>query len=163
VNEIFFTKFQTPRDLYLLWKEEIQNIIQTIWIYKSKAKYIYSTAEMLYKQYNEIIPSEIQELQKFPWVWIKTAKVWLSIIKNQPYLAVDTHVHRVLNRLWIVHTKTPEETDKQAHKKLKKEDLVKLHHTLILFWRYYCIARNPKCEKCHFLKICQYQMNIKKK
>ncbi len=157
INKIFFTKFTTPKDLYLLGEDEIKNNIKTIWLYNSKAKNIYKTSLMLCDIYDEIIPSEINELQKLPWVWIKTAKVWLSIIKNESYLAVDTHVHRVLNRLWIVKTKTPWETDKIAAKKLKKEDLARLHHTLILFWRYYCTARNPKCSECKLIHLCKYK------
>ena len=86
---------------------------------------------MLCEEYNEKIPENIIELQKLPGVGIKTAKVWLSVVKNEPYLAVDTHFHRVLNRLGIVKTKTPLETDTVAEKKLKKEDLARLHHTLM--------------------------------
>lgn len=88
---------------------------------------------MLVENYNSKIPEDIIEIQKLPGVGVKTAKVWLSVIKNESYLAVDTHVHRVLNRLGIVKTKTANETDKAAAKKLKQEDLARLHHTLILF------------------------------
>lgn len=88
---------------------------------------------MLVENYHSKIPEDIIEIQKLPGVGIKTAKVWLSVIKNESYLAVDTHVHRVLNRLGIVKTKTANETDKAAAKKLKQEDLARLHHTLILF------------------------------
>lgn len=157
INKVFFTKFKTPKELFKLWEKEIKNNIKTIWLNNSKTKYIYKTSEMLYKVYDEKIPDNINELQKLPWVWIKTAKVWLSIIKNAPYLAVDTHVHRVLNRLWIVKTKLPLETDKIVEKKLKKEDLAKLHHTLILFWRYYCTARSPKCKDCVLIDLCKYK------
>lgn len=157
VNKIFFTKFKTPYDLFLLWEENIRNSINTIWLYNSKAKNIYLTAQLLVTQYHEVIPETLQELQKLPWVWIKTAKVWLSVARNQPYLAVDTHVHRVLNRLGIVNTKTPQETDKKAEKKLKQEDLARLHHTLILFWRYYCTAQKPKCFTCTLEHLCPYK------
>ncbi len=156
INKNFFKLFYTPKDLFELWEENIKNNIKTIWLYNSKSKNIYKTAEILTKLYDEKIPETIEWLQTLPWVWIKTAKVWLSIIKNAPYLAVDTHVHRVLNRLWIVNTKTPQETDKECEKKLKKEDLALLHHTLILFWRYNCTAKNPKCNICNFTSFCKY-------
>lgn len=157
INKTFFELFFTPKELFEIWENEIKNNIKTIWLYNSKAKNIFLTSKMLLENYSEKIPESLEELQKLPWVWVKTAKVWLSIIKNAPYLAVDTHVHRVLNRLWIVKTKTPLETDRITSKKLKKEDLAKLHHTLILFWRYYCTARNPKCKECKIIHLCQYK------
>lgn len=157
INKVFFTKFSTPKELFEMWENEIKNNIKTIWLYNSKAKNIFATAKMLVENYNQKIPESLEEIQKLPWVWIKTAKVWLSVVKNKPYLAVDTHVHRVLNRLWIVKTKNALETDKVAEKKLKKEDLVRLHHTLILFWRYNCTAKNPKCKNCVLLDLCPYK------
>lgn len=157
VNEIFFTKFSTPEELFKLWEDEIKKNINKIWLYNSKAKNIFLTAKMLTEEYSQKIPENLIELQKLPWVGVKTAKVWLSVAKNEPYLAVDTHVHRVLNRLGIVKTKTPLETDKIAEKKLKKEDLARLHHTLTLFGRYYCTAKNPKCKSCVLLDLCPYK------
>lgn len=157
INEVFFTKFSTPQELYELWEEEIKKNINTIWLYNSKAKNIFLTSKMLSEIYDQKIPENLEELQKLPGVGIKTAKVWLSVVKNEPYLAVDTHVHRVLNRLGIVKTKTPLETDKVAEKKLKKEDLARLHHTLILFGRYYCTAKKPKCSDCVVAHLCPYK------
>jgi len=157
INKNFFELFSTPKELLKLWENEIKKHIKTIWLYNSKAKNIFLTSKILSKKYKEKVPESLEELQKLPWVWIKTAKVWLSIVKNAPYLAVDTHVHRVLNRLWIVKTKTPLQTDKIVSKKLKKEDLAKLHHTLILFWRYHCLAKNPKCKECKIINLCQYK------
>ncbi len=162
INKSFFTKFKTPSDLVTFWEENIKNEIKTIWLYNSKAKNIYLASKMLVEVYDEKIPEKLEELTKLPWVWIKTAKVWLSIIKNYSYLAVDTHVHRVLNRLWIVNTKTPLETDKKAEKILSKEDLAHLHHTLILFWRYHCTARSPKCDICELKEICKWYKTHKK-
>lgn len=157
INKEFFKKFSTPKELFEMWEENIKNEIKTIWFYNSKARNIFNMSKMLIEKFNWKIPENLEKLQTLPWVWIKTAKVWLSVIKNKPYLAVDTHVHRVLNRLWIVRTKTALETDKVAEKKLKKEDLARLHHTLILFWRYYCLARNPKCKECTLLNLCPYK------
>lgn len=157
INEVFFTKFSTPQELYELWEEEIKKNINKIWLYNSKAKHIFLTSKILSEVYDQKIPESLTDLQKLPGVGIKTAKVWLSIVKNEPYLAVDTHVHRVLNRLWIVKTKTPLETDTVAEKKLKKEDLARLHHTLILFGRYYCTAKKPKCSDCIVAHLCPYK------
>jgi endonuclease-3 len=96
-------------------------------------------------------------LTSLPWVGIKTAKVFLSVTRNAPYLWVDTHVHRVLNRIGIVKTKSPWETDKKAEKIFKAEDLAPLHNTLILFGRYHCTARSPKCKTCPLITKCSYK------
>lgn len=157
VNEVFFQHFETPEDLVQIGESGIRNYIKTIGLNNAKAKNIFATAKMLLESYNSKIPEDIIEIQKLPWVGIKTAKVWLSVIKNESYLAVDTHVHRVLNRLGIVKTNTANETDKVAAKKLKQEDLARLHHTLILFWRYNCTARNPKCSGCTLFDLCPYK------
>lgn len=79
---------------------------------------------------------------------IKTAKVVLSVLYDLPFVGVDTHVHRVLNRLGIVKTKTPEETDKAVEKKFTTAQKIGSHHPLVLFGRYRCLARKPRCSDC---------------
>lgn len=153
VNKVFFQVFKTPSDWIKLWEEKISEYIKTISFYKTKAKNIYKTCSILE---NQEIPSTIEELKQLNWVWVKTAKVYLAIVEDAPYLWVDTHVHRVLNRVWIVKTKTAEETDKEAEKILTKKDLSRLHHSLIFFWRYFCTARKPKCSECPVRKVCDY-------
>jgi len=156
VTADFFQHFQTPSDLVKIGEGNIRTHISRIGLYNAKAKNIFRTAQMLQNEYNSRIPETLDELQKLPGVGIKTAKVWLSIVKNAPYLAVDTHVHRVLNRLGIVRTKTPLQTNSQAEKIIKKADAARLHHTLILFGRYYCTARSPRCKECILKDICPY-------
>lgn len=161
-NEIFFTFLKTPQDWVLLWIEKITPLINTIGFYKTKAKNIYTTSLILSE-----IPLEnfdtLEKLTSLPWVGIKTAKVFLSVTKNMPYLAVDTHVHRVLNRVGIVTAKTPEETDKKAEKILPPEILSQLHQSLIFFGRYHCTARNPKCWECRLSHVCKYYQKTTKK
>ncbi len=153
VNDIFFKTLIKPSDWVKLWVENIEKYINTVSFYKNKSKNIFRTCEILN---SKKIPKNIEELIKLPWVWIKTAKVFLSITENAPYLWVDTHVHRVLNRVGIVKTKTANETDKKAEKIIQKKDLTQLHHSLIFFWRYHCIARKPKCLTCPISNICSY-------
>jgi endonuclease-3 len=76
---------------------------------------------------------------------------------NAPHIGVDTHVHRVLNRLWLVKTKNPLETDKKITNYFTEENHAQLHNTLVLFWRYHCIARKPKCKTCPFLEKCKFK------
>lgn len=154
-NIEFFKVFKTPEDWLKLWPKGIENYIKTIWFYKTKAKNIYKTCEILSKNNLDNFDT-VEKMQTLYGVWIKTAKVFLSITRWIQVLAVDTHVHRVLNRLWFVRTQTPIQTDREIQKVLKKEDLVKLHHTLIFFWRYNCISKNPKCNLCNLKQICKY-------
>lgn len=154
-NQEFFKVLKSPEDWLNLGQKKIENYIKSIGFYKSKAKNIYKTCEILSKEKLSDFDS-VEKLQKLYWVGIKTAKVFLSVTKNTQVLAVDTHVHRVLNRLWFVKTKTPLQTDKEIQKVMIGDDLARLHHTLILFWRYHCTARNPKCNICKLNKICRY-------
>lgn len=156
-NKAFFKVLSKPIDWIELWEDKIRNFIKTIGFYRNKAKNILKTCELLYKKHNSKIPETLEELQTLHWVWIKTAKVFLSVTKNAPYLAVDTHVHRVLNRVWIVKTKNALETDKEAERVFSEEDNARLHHSILFFWRYHCIARKPKCYSCPLTKNCDYK------
>lgn len=95
-------------------------------------------------------------MQTFPGVGIKTAKVVLSVLYDMPYVGVDTHIHRVMNRIGIVETKTPEETDRALDQILSESEKRIIHHPCVLFGRYRCIARNPKCDSCQIQKWCAY-------
>ncbi len=162
VNKIFFKELKTPEDWLRLWVEKIKNYIKSISFYNNKANNIYKTCKILVSEYNSNIPKTIKELVKLPWVWIKTAKVYLAVTEDAPYIWVDTHVHRVLNRLWLVKTNSPLETDKKIEKNFTKKDHAWLHNTLVLFWRYYCTARSPKCDICPFKDKCNYFIKNKK-
>lgn len=161
VNKVFFEILKTPEDWLDLWVKNIEKYINTISFFRNKAKNIFKTCEILAKKKLENFDT-LEKLVELPWVWIKTAKVFLAVLKDESYLAVDTHVHRVLNRVWIVKTKTPLETNKKSEKVFTTNDLSKLHHSLIMFWRYHCTARKPKCEICDLKNVCDfYKKNTK--
>ncbi len=157
VNKKFFELLINPQDTSKIWLEEIERNIRSIGLYKNKAKFIFATGNKLVSDFDSKVPNNIWDLQKLPGVGIKTAKVIMAVLYNAPYLAVDTHVHRVLNRLGFVNTKLAEETDKKAEIIFSDNDKSRLHHLLIFFGRYHCTARNPKCEICPLAKICKYK------
>lgn len=162
-TEKLFEVLKTPLDWKKLWQEEIKKYIRTLGFFNNKSINVYKTSCILADELDSSIPKKIEDLIKLPWVWIKTAKVFLALVEDAPYIWVDTHVHRVLNRLWLVKTKSPLETDKHISKNFSVEDHAGLHHTLVLFGRYICVARKPKCEKCPFVEKCNYyQKSIKK-
>ena len=157
VNKIFFKELTSPEAWVKMWVSEIKNYINTISFFNNKAVNIYKTCVILSEKKLETFDT-LEKLTKLHWVWIKTAKVYLAVTQDAPYLAVDTHVHRVLTRTWIIKSKTPEETDKKAEKIFTTQNLRDLHHSLILFWRYHCMAtRKPKCKTCPFLEKCSYK------
>lgn len=149
INRNFFEHLKTPQDAIDMGIEEITEFISSVSFFNNKAKNIYHSCLILRDQHNSIVPETLEELTKLPGVGIKTAKVWLSVTRAAPYLGVDTHVHRVLNRIGIVKTNSPLETDKVATKLFTSKDLACLHNNLVLFGRYHCMARNPKCSECN--------------
>ncbi len=160
VNRNFFNFLITPEDGVKMDTDYIKEFINSISFFNNKAVNIKKTCDILVKEHNSQIPRTIEELVKLPGVWIKTAKVFLAVIEDAPYIWVDTHVHRVLNRLWLVNTKSPLETDKKISKWFTKENHGMLHNTLVLFGRYHCIARKPKCETCPFVEKCKHYKKV---
>jgi len=155
-----FEIVKIPEDLIKLNLEQIQNHIKSLNYFKTKAKSIYNSAWILISEFDWIIPSDLENIQKLPWVWIKTAKVVLGVLYDAPYIWVDTHIHRVCNRIWICSTKAPEETDKFLENNISIDLKKKIHHSLVLFGRYNCIARNPKCINCQINQKCNFYNSI---
>ena len=158
VNKITDKLYKTikyPEDVVKMWLEKLMDSIKSIHYYKTKAKNIYNASVMLLKDPG-ILKGDLKTLQKLPGVWIKTAKVVSHVLFGARVIAVDTHVFRVVNRLWIVSVKTPEETSELLEKKIEDKYKDIAHHGLILFGRYHCLSRNPKCSNCPFKDICKF-------
>ncbi len=157
VTEKLFKQIKTPEDLLALGFSSFMTAIRSINYYNTKAKHIWETAKLL-KQWKKI-PHDLKQLMQLPWVGVKTGKLIAHVLYDKPFIAVDTHIHRVSNRLWIVHTKTPEQTSEQLEKLIPDSYKDHAHHALVLFGRYYCKAVKPKCENCKLQKICDYYKN----
>lgn len=108
-----FERVREPEDLLKFSPEEIERYVRSVNFYRNKARFIRGCAEKLVKEFAGVIPNDLRVLQTFPGIGIKTAKVVLSVLHDMPYVGVDTHVHRVTNRIGIVKTKTPIETDRE--------------------------------------------------
>ena len=93
---------------------------------------------------------------KLPGIGIKTAKLVAHVLYDKPYIAVDTHIHRVSNRLGLVETNDPKKTSDQLEKLIPNIYKEHAHHALVLFGRYHCKALKPQCESCKLQKICTY-------
>jgi len=158
VTPALFERFPTPRHLALAEPEEVYPYIKSVTYPNNKAKHLVGMARKLVEEFDGQVPSDVKDLQKLPGVGRKTANVIASVIYNQPTMAVDTHVFRVSKRLGLVNqnAKTPLEVEKQLVKYLKKEDIPRAHHWLILHGRYVCLARRPRCEDCRLAHLCRY-------
>lgn len=161
VTSSLFQKVKKPDDILQMGFENFEQSIKSIGLYKSKAKNLRKTAQIL-AQGDGVIPSTQDELVKLPWVWEKTAKVILHVLYHQPVIAVDTHVHRICNRLGIVKTAQPLQTSKLLETLIPNQYKQIAHHAMILFGRYFCTARNPKCADCKLQEICRYYKDLPK-
>lgn len=170
VNKVtakLFKQIKVSDDLLTMGLPIFEKQISSINYYHTKAKHIFETAKIIHnlecrmqnekkKKYKNGIPDTLEELMKLPWVGIKTAKVVAHILYDKLYIAVDTHIHRVSNRLGLVKTTTPEKTSELLEKRIPDSYKHLAHHALVLFGRYYCTAKNPKCEGCKLKSICLF-------
>jgi endonuclease-3 len=166
VTPALFEAFPTPQDLAKTTFDELFPYIKSISYPNNKTKHLIEAAKRLVEVYNGEVPSTIEELQTLQGVGRKTANVIVSVIYNQPAMAVDTHVFRVSHRLGLVGQKatTPIAVEKELVKYIPAEIIPKAHHWLILHGRYVCIARKPQCKNCALQEVClYYEKNSKTK
>ena len=159
INQItpaLFQRFPTPKSLAEVTPDIVFDYIRSVSYPNNKAKHLVGMANMLLHDFNNEVPSDINDLQKMPGVGRKTANVIASVIYNAPAMAVDTHVFRVANRIGLTNGKTPLAVEKDLVKFLPQQDIHIAHHWLILHGRYICVARSPKCNICPLTSICRY-------
>lgn len=157
VTSILFKEYPNLEALSKAKIEDIINIIRPIGTFNKKAKNVIEIAKHLLEDCDGIVPNNRKYLESLPGVGRKTTNVVLSNIFNEPCIAVDTHVSRVSIRLGLAKPKDdPLTIEKNLTKKFKKEDLCKRHHQMVLFGRYHCIARSPKCDDCKLKEICKH-------
>lgn len=163
VNKVLFTMYDNLEKLATAPLEDIESIIKPIGTYKKKASFIKEISSILLKDNIDIIPNDREYLSKLPGVGRKTINVFLSVIYNEPLIAVDTHVERVSKRLGLAKdTDSVLKVEEKLNKKLPKDKLSKVHHGLVLFGRYKCTSRNPKCSDCKLKEYCKYYKRVKK-
>jgi len=162
VNSItppFFEVFPTAESLSKATEQQVFELIKSCSYPNNKAKNLCGMARKLVNEFQGIVPSDINELQKLPGVGRKTANVIASVVFNLPAMAVDTHVFRVSKRIGLTtNSKTPLDTEKQLVKFIPEEKLAIAHHWLILHGRYVCMARKPKCNECGITELCKYYL-----
>ncbi len=152
-----FKRFPEAESLGAASSDEVFTYIKSISYPNNKAKHLVGMAKMLVEDFDNVVPSDVKELQKMPGVGRKTANVIASVIYNVPAMAVDTHVFRVSARIGLtINAKTPLAAEQQLVRHIPENDINTAHHWLILHGRYVCLARKPKCEKCGLTEFCKY-------
>ena len=156
VTSELFRIASTPEQMLGLSIGELEDIIRSCGLYKTKTAHIMSLSKTLVEDYGSRVPETRTELKKLPGVGEKTASVVLSNAFGVPAIAVDTHVFRVSGRLGLSHEKTPDKTARALMKAFPEEEWSLMHHMLIKHGREICHARNPECSACPVRKYCEY-------
>jgi endonuclease-3 len=155
-------KHNTPEKILRLPEKEIQKLIYPVGFYKTKAKRIKEISKTLIEKHNGKVPEDFNELLKLKGVGRKTANIVMTYgHKKQGYLPIDTHCHRIPNRLGWIETKTPAETEKQLKKILPKKYWNEFNHLFVKFGQTICIPVSPFCSKCPIEKYCK-KIGVKK-
>mgnify|MGYP000867562496 CR=1 FL=1 len=153
-SERLFSLARTPEEMLRLEEEEIERAIYPVGFYRNKAKTIKEICKVLIERYNGRVPDDIDELLKLKGVGRKTANLVITLGYNKPGICVDTHVHRISNRLGYVKTKTPEETEFALRGKLPKEYWIEFNDLLVTLGQTICHPVSPRCSICPISGYC---------
>jgi endonuclease-3 len=151
----------TPGQIVEMGVARFEKLIQSIGLFRTKAKNVVALSEMLLKQHGGEVPAEREALERLPGVGRKTANVVLNTAFGQPTVAVDTHIFRVANRTGLAPGRDPREVEDRLVKFTPPEFLKDAHHWLILHGRYVCLARKPGCPQCIIRDLCEYRPKTK--
>lgn len=157
-----FKKHGTPQKMLKLGVDGVSEYIKTIGLFRTKAKNVIATCQLLIEQHNGQVPRDREALEALPGVGRKTANVVLNTAFGEPTMAVDTHIFRVANRTGIAPGKTVLTVEKALLKFIPSQYLHNAHHWLILHGRYVCVARSPKCDVCGIADLCDYKYKTNK-
>ena len=152
-----FPRSSTPQAILDMGLPALEDAIKTIGLFRSKAKHLMQTCEILVKSHGGRVPNNRAALEALPGVGRKTANVVLNVAFGEPTMAVDTHIFRLGNRTGLAPGKTPLAVEMSLLKRIPQKYMVDAHHWLILHGRYVCVARNPKCAQCGVSAYCDYK------
>ena len=156
-----FPVASTPQKILALGQDRLERYIKTIGLYRSKAKHLLQTCQMLMDRHGGEVPRTREALEALPGVGRKTANVVLNSAFGEATMAVDTHIFRLGNRTGLAPGKTPLEVELKLLKRIPPEYLVDAHHWLILHGRYICQARKPLCGQCGVSAYCDFYAQSK--
>jgi endonuclease-3 len=156
-TRVLYAVANTPEAIYALGVDGLIPYIQTIGLFRTKAKNVIATCHLLMTEHHSEVPRNREALEALPGVGRKTANVVMNTAFGEPTIAVDTHIFRVSNRTGIAPGKNVDIVEQKLMKFVPKEFRQDAHHWLILHGRYTCIARKPKCWNCMIADLCEYK------
>ena len=156
VVKVLFSKYKNPRQLANAKLKDVEKIIRSIGFYHVKSRRIIDVAKIIDSKYRGRVPEDLETLIQLPGVGRKTANCVLVYAFEKPAIPVDIHVHRISNRLGLVDTKTPEDTEQALMKKIKKEFWLEINDTFVMYGQNICKPVSPMCNVCKIRKSCRY-------
>jgi endonuclease-3 len=156
VVKTLFKRFKNAKELAEGNLEEVKQIIHSIGFYNVKAKRIIEVSQLIVKRFDGKVPNSIEKLLELPGVGRKTANCVLVYGFNKPTIPVDTHVHRISNRIGLVNTKTPEKTEIELNNIINKKYWLRLNNIFVMYGQNICLPMAPKCELCELKKMCKF-------
>lgn len=154
-----FKKYKNSEELSKAKKTDVEKIIRSIGFFHVKAKRIIEVAQIIETKFNGNVPKSLTELVSLPGVGRKTANCVLVYAFEKPAIPVDIHVHRISNRLGLVKTKTPEETEFELMEKIPKRFWLEINDTFVMYGQNICKPISPMCDVCKIRKMCaNYQV-----
>ncbi|WP_201352806.1 endonuclease III [Hydrogenimonas urashimensis] len=161
ITPALFEKYPDIPSLANADLDDVKELIKTCSFFNNKAKNLIKMAQMVMEKYDGEIPLDEKDLVKLPGVGQKTSHVFMIEYTHANLMAVDTHVFRVAHRLGLTDAKTVEGTEKDLVRKFKT-DLHRIHQAMVLFGRYICTAKNPKCAtECFLTDLCKSKESFK--
>jgi len=155
-------EYDTPKKITNLAEKQIESLIYPVGFYKTKAKRIKDISKTLIENYNGKVPDDFDELLKLKGVGRKTANIVMVYgHKKQGFLPIDTHCHKIPNRLGWINTKTPEQTEEELKKILPKKYWDDFNHLFVKFGQTICVPISPFCSLCPIKKYCK-QVSVTK-
>ena len=156
VVKTLFKRFRNAKELAEGNMEEVKQIIHSIGFYNVKAKRVIEVSQLIIKKFNGKVPNCIEKLLELPGVGRKTANCVLVYGFNKPAIPVDTHVHRISNRMGLVNTKTPEKTEAELSNIIDRKHWIKLNNTFVMYGQNICLPVTPNCKLCELKKMCKF-------
>ena len=154
-SSALFSRFKTPEQMVKADIRKIEKLIRPSGFYKVKAKRIKQISRIIVENFSGRVPRKMDELLSLPGVGRKTANCVLVFAYRQPAIPVDTHVHRISNRLGLARTKTPEKTETELMKRIPKRYWIDLNELLVTHGQNTCLPRKPRCSACPIAKWCK--------
>ncbi len=151
-----FSRYKTPKALAKAKVSDVERLIKSIGFYHVKTKRIIQVASIIDSQYKGKVPENFEKLIELPGVGRKTANCVLVYAFDTPAIPVDTHVHRISNRLGLVDTKMPEETEMELRKKIPKKYWLQINDTFVMYGQNICKPISPMCDICKLRTKCNY-------